>query len=204
MLPPPAPPLPPPHLLQLPVSNNEAEKHTLSSCLNVPATGPPNSVSLSLLVYNGWPFANHWEYFISSPTSLEVGVVMQAAGNVREGFWLEIKRGWNIGLPGQKPDKVILLGWVAEALVEPLETVFRVGKDPVIEQEARCELEKTLLKVPAPEKTLRNAADDQMDRRARITQRNCQTWVVETSELLVMEGILEPQVVDFLVANKQY
>ncbi|KAK0714407.1 hypothetical protein B0T21DRAFT_375833 [Apiosordaria backusii] len=201
--PPPPPPLPPPDLLQGPGSKHAPEPKA-SPNLNIPATGPPNSVPVSLLIYNGWPFANHWEYFIASPTHPNLGVVLQAAGNVKEGFWLEIKRGWDISLPGQKPNQIVRLGWVTDELVEPPETVFRVGQETMIEQEPRCELEKMLFRVPAPEKTLRDAVDDQIDRRARIMQRNCQTWVVETSELLVKEGILEQQVVNYLLAKKQY
>ncbi|KAK4175390.1 hypothetical protein QBC36DRAFT_331633 [Triangularia setosa] len=220
MLPPPSPPpLPHPGLLQTPASKHAPEQKPNTS-LYVPTTGPPNSVSLSLLIYNGWPFANHWEYYTASPIDPNIGVVMQAAGNVRKGFWLEIKRGWDISLPEQKPDQIIGLGWVAGTLVEPLETVFRVGEDVVIEQEPKCQLERMLFKVPAPGKTLRDVIDDhvsltgclaeprannmQIDRRVRIMQRNCQTWVVETSELLVKEGILEQQVMDYLLANKQY
>ncbi|KAK0666964.1 hypothetical protein QBC41DRAFT_229372 [Cercophora samala] len=201
--PPPPPPLPPPELLQPPASKN-APQQKPSPDLNVPSTGPPNSVSLSLLVYNGWPFANHWEYFIASPTHPNVGVILQAAGNVKDGFWLEVKRGWDISLPGQKPDQILRLGWVPKSRVEPLGSVFRVGEDQVIELEPKSELEKTLFKVPAPDKTLRDAVDDQIDRRSKIMQRNCQTWVVETSQLLVKEGLLEQRVVDYLLANKQY
>ncbi|KAK4665122.1 uncharacterized protein QC763_0077800 [Podospora pseudopauciseta] len=198
MLPPPhPPPLPPPDLLQASASKHVSQQKP-SPQLNVTATGPPNSVSLSLLVYNGWPFANHWEYFIA----------------------LEVKRGWDISLTGRKPDRVVRLGWIQMNLVEPLDAVFRVGEDPVVEVEPRSEMENMLFNVPAPEKTLRDAVDDQVsqfhslcglktnslqiDRRTRIMQRNCQTWIVETSELLVKEGLLEQEVVDYLVANKQY
>ncbi|KAG7289956.1 hypothetical protein NEMBOFW57_006334 [Staphylotrichum longicolle] len=74
---------------------------------DVPTTGPPNSLLVSLLIYNGWPFADHWEYFIAAPHTPGgpsgdkddvVGVVIQAAGDVRAGFWLEVKRGWSLGL----------------------------------------------------------------------------------------------------------
>jgi hypothetical protein len=35
----------------------------------------------------------------------------------------------------------------------------------------------------------------------RITQRNCQTWVVESSEELVREGIFEQRIADYLRAT---
>jgi hypothetical protein len=44
----------------------------------------------------------------------------------------------------------------------------------------------------------------QIDRKQRISQRNCQTWVVESAEQLVREGIFEQSVVDYLLARKQY
>ncbi|KAK4201208.1 hypothetical protein QBC40DRAFT_62995 [Triangularia verruculosa] len=111
MLPPPSPPpLPPPDLLQTPDSKHAPEQKP-SISLYVPATGPPNSVSLSLLIYNGWPFANHWEYFIVSPIDPNIGVVMQAAGNVRKGFCDGgcARQTLHIVHPGNK--MLILLFW---------------------------------------------------------------------------------------------
>jgi hypothetical protein len=34
--------------------------------------------------------------------------------------------------------------------------------------------------------------------RTKITQRNCQTWVVESAEQLMKEGVFEQRVVDYL------
>ncbi|KAL2132755.1 hypothetical protein VTI74DRAFT_3410 [Chaetomium olivicolor] len=62
----------------------------------------------------------------------------------------------------------------------------------------KCEFERALFRVPAPGKRLRavDAEAAERDKRAKITQRNCQTWVVESAEL-VREGIFEQGVVDY-------
>ncbi|KAL1841532.1 hypothetical protein VTJ49DRAFT_6961 [Mycothermus thermophilus] len=241
----PAPPLPPPPPpVSLPnapppsTSTTHQPSHTPQSILtpNIPPTGPPNTVLLSLLIYNGYPFCDHWEYFVSAPASApepsiapsvdashasDIGTVLQAKGNVREGFVLEVKRGWDISQPGQRPDRVVRLGWVDRGLLEPVgEVLFgeglgcsdeRVktgsdgGRTPVIEEncEARCGFEKIVFRVPAPGKTLRDAEVDGVERRARITQRNCQTWIIETAVLLAGEGVLEHGIVEYLKATKQ-
>jgi hypothetical protein len=41
----------------------------------------------------------------------------------------------------------------------------------------------------------------QGNRLTKITQRNCQTWVVESAEQLVREGVFEQRVVDYLRAT---
>lgn len=199
--PPPAPPV----TFQRGESCQPPSNSIVTSSLDVPVTGPSNSVLVSLLIYNGWPFADHWEYFVGSPNSPDVGVVVQAAGDVREGFWLEIKRGWDLSLfDGQRQvEKKVPLGWILQELVQPLDEVFRKDAEPVIQQQPKCELERALFKVTAPEKTLRDANEDLVDRRARITQRNCQTWVVESAEQLVREGVLEARVVEYLRGLKQ-
>ncbi|KAH6838351.1 hypothetical protein B0I37DRAFT_440017 [Chaetomium sp. MPI-CAGE-AT-0009] len=68
---------------------------------------------------------------------------------------------------------------------------------------ARCEFERILFKVPAPEKTLRavDGNGGEGNKRGKITQRNCQTWVVESAEQLVREGIFDQSVVDYLRAT---
>jgi hypothetical protein len=130
---------------------------------------------VSLLVYNGWPFADHWEYFVASPSDPNgsTGVVIQAAGDMREGFRLEVKRGWdldaaegNSDTSSRRPDEKIPLGWVVGECVSPCEEVFGVQEGgrggQVVEGEARCELERIMFKVPAPEKTLRDAKGDEV------------------------------------------
>jgi hypothetical protein len=42
---------------------------------------------------------------------------------------------------------------------------------------------------------------EQGSSRTKITQRNCQTWVLESAEQLVREGVFEQRVVDYLRAT---
>lgn len=39
--------------------------------------------------------------------------------------------------------------------------------------------------------------------RKKIIQRNCQTWVVESADQLVADGIFTPEVADYLHSKKQ-
>lgn len=144
--------------------------------LTIPLTPPsPNSRLVFLLVYNGWPFADHWEYFIPSAPSTNdtnIGTVIQAKGNVRDGFELEIRRAWDLNQEGCVPDEKVGLGWVGEGLFEGLSSGLKgearddggergdetgVGKGPVFE------FERYLFKVPAPEKTLRRVGGEGED-----------------------------------------
>lgn len=188
--PPPNLPPPPPTLLNIPpppTTTNHSRQANQPAEPDVPATGPPNSLLVSLLIYNGWPFADHWEYFIATPYTPSgpsgdnnddvVGVVIQAAGDVRAGFWLEAKRGWSLGLGlGDRDGKGsrvswrrVPLGWVGGEWFEPVGRVFSChhggdgdddgdeegGRSVVVEKVARCEFERVLFRVPAPRKTLR-------------------------------------------------
>ncbi|KAH6641894.1 hypothetical protein F5144DRAFT_150278 [Chaetomium tenue] len=241
--PPPPPPNPPTNLLP---STTNPNPNPIPPPPLPPR--PPSTTLVSLLIYNGHPFADHWEYFVASPslphTHQEYGIrdsgtVIQAAGNVRQGFWLEVKRGWDLeaevvgeGQAGRDGGRAVWkrvgLGWVGLGyfegvgesvgngngygnadgggdLVEGVKKVFERGKDGevVVEGVARCEFERALFKVPAPEKTLRTVDRDRGERNkpGKITQRNCQTWVVESAEQLVREGIFEQGVLDYLRAT---
>ncbi|KAL2116119.1 hypothetical protein VTJ04DRAFT_10374 [Mycothermus thermophilus] len=240
--PPPPPPLPssfpnvpPPPSISTTTTANPQLTRSQQQALpvpSIPATGPPNTLLLSLLVYNGYPFCDHWEYFISaappappvaesestatspddeSSHPSDVGTILQAKGNVRNGFVLEAKRGWDISRPENRPDRRVRLGWVDRGLLEPVEvSLFGKGLgsgegDPVVEEncEAICGFEKIVFRVPAPEKTLRDVDVQGVEKRTRVTQRNCQTWILETAELLVEKGVLDRSVIKYLEATKQ-
>ncbi|KAK3898096.1 hypothetical protein C8A05DRAFT_19265 [Staphylotrichum tortipilum] len=195
--PPPAPPpptlFPPTHQPPTTTTATTTATTTLPTPPPIPTTAPPNTLLVSLLVYNGWPFADHWEYFVSSPADPEVGVVVQAAGDVRGGFWLEVKRGWRVGMVADRGGGVrrVGLGWVGEEY-------FRGDGDAGLEK--LCGFEGVLFRARAPGKTLRSVdgKGGATAGRERITQRNCQTWVVEAAEEGVKEGIWGQEVVDYL------
>ncbi|KAK4104416.1 hypothetical protein N658DRAFT_463895 [Parathielavia hyrcaniae] len=212
-MPPPSPPPPPPPPPAFPNPNltqNSKKASNLSSnpVLSLPEVlqpGPPNSVLVSLLVYNGWPFADHWEYFVAAPWGSDFGVVVQAAGDVRAGFWLEAKRGLCLRGGGSAPRRMPL-AWVDGRLFDADVDAEENG-GVVVEGTPRCEFERMLFKVPAPRKTLR-AVDVEEDGSGKsgmagkkITQRNCQTWIVESAEQLVREGIFEQRAADYLRAT---
>ncbi|KAL2158279.1 hypothetical protein VTH06DRAFT_4600 [Thermothelomyces fergusii] len=272
---PPPPPPPPPLLFPIPGRPQKGTDAASSGPTNSPSlpplgggapdTGPPGTVLVSLLVYNGYPFADHWEYFVApSPASAPacataggasppsdpprpdpqsapavVGTAIQAAGDVRSGFWLEVRRGYRVqgceldrrgrsspvgvggvGVGAGVPRRVGL-AWVSEELFRAdveadvegsggagggrARTVFEGTEDGevLVEREPRCEFERILFRVPAPEKTLRSidGSEDGSRGREKITQRNCQTWIVQSAEELVREGIFEQRVVDYLRAT---
>ncbi|KAK4139012.1 hypothetical protein BT67DRAFT_438325 [Trichocladium antarcticum] len=212
LCPPPLPPPPQPDFnpFPTPIPNSEPTAPQLT----IPATPPtPNARLVSLLIYNGWPFADHWEYFVASPIQHDTGTIITAAGNVRVGFALEIKRQWDLRAEGSQPDRRVALGWVGSRLFEDIAEGggpggespeggggYEEGPGPV------CAFERALFRCPAPEKTLRNVdgigVEDRTDGRVRITQRNCQTWVIEAAEQLEKEGIFEQKVVDFLRSTR--
>ncbi|KAK4247879.1 hypothetical protein C7999DRAFT_14153 [Corynascus novoguineensis] len=266
---PPPPPPPPPPFSRPRKRDTQPSSSSSSSSSTLPPTDPSNpqsapplasttlpaqvstagtasggrprrgAVLVSLLVYNGYPFADHWEYFAASPADADAGVVVQAAGDVLGGFWLEVRRGWRVPSSSPSPanfsgvgvPKRVPLAWVGEEFFladsddsEGSGVVFKGGdnhgeeKVVVVEREPRCEFERALFRVPAPEKTLRTVTgkDGEVssylygrwgkltnggDRRGKIKQRNCQTWVVESAEQLVKEGIFEQRVADYLRAT---
>ncbi|KAK4139981.1 uncharacterized protein C8A04DRAFT_15354 [Dichotomopilus funicola] len=244
---PPPPPLPPQTIFPsstptkpttqstLPNSNNPQPRNSISPP-NVPTAGPPNSHLVSLLIYNGYPFADHWEFHIApsssshnpihpkpsstdpqqqrnpnfdeigtSPYSPGTGTIIQAAGDVATGFWLEIKRGWDMhrgdrgsrGSVGLLP-RSVPLGWLGI-----FQGLFARGSDGevLVEGKPRCVFERILFEVPAPGKTLRAVeGTEAVQPRIKIRQRNCQSWVIEVAERLVQEGLFAQSVVDYLRA----
>ncbi|KAK4113386.1 hypothetical protein N656DRAFT_823982 [Canariomyces notabilis] len=248
-LPPPPPPSPPPRRLAPAPAPAVTQSPTLSLTLNslTPSTPPPNTPAnarlVQLLIYNGWPFADHWEYFIpdhsytssdAGPVNPDFGTRIQAAGNVRDGFWLEVHRGWDLGCArdgNRPPDGRVGLAWVKGELFESFEGEGADGEGDghgnghgdergerraasEREPRARCRFEQIVLSVPAPERSLRavhghghhdgEEADAGNGRRKKITQRNCQWWIIESAERLLKEGIFDQRVPEALRAAKQY
>ncbi len=160
-MPPPPPPPPPLFPTLASIAATSSGTKPLPPLLSNPNTHSDDARLVSLLIYNGHPFADHWEYFVESPWDADVGVVIQAAGDVRGGFWLEVKRGWDLRGEGRGSSvRRVPLAWVGKGWFEPMEGVFgdRDGV-VVVEGHARCGFEKVLFEVPAPRKTLRAVED---------------------------------------------
>ncbi|RAK97345.1 uncharacterized protein BO80DRAFT_496399 [Aspergillus ibericus CBS 121593] len=164
----------------------------------IPPTRPPNSLLLELHIFNGHPFNDHWAYWIPSPGDPNIGVKIHATGDVRNGFIFEIKRSHDLRTSPDIPTKRIPLQWLDWQYVDE-KVMFNDGVEN-IDSTPVCGFEERLYKVEVPEKTLNSVGDGGEGRAVgrRIVQRDCQTWIVESAEQLVREGILGREVGEFL------
>lgn len=114
---------------------------------------------VELFIYNGAPFKDHWAYWVGSHTHAHLGVLIQAVGDVKEGFRLEVERSHDLNTTVNRPTKRIPLQWVdKEYFDEKLmfnDGIYKLDDTPV------CIFEASVFKVKAPEKTL-NTVDDKV------------------------------------------
>ncbi|KAG5790215.1 hypothetical protein H9Q69_010715 [Fusarium xylarioides] len=184
------PPPPPPPSFRTPVTD-------ASSTPQAPVVldcGPDGGLLLELIKHNGAPFNDHWAYFIRSRSSPSVGIVYEAIGDVRSGFQCQIRRCHN--LASDPPSSRIPLQWIDATFVNEESMLHEQEPIPV------CSFEESLHKVKVPEKTLNNVTESDAPKK-RIVQRNCQTWIVESADQLVADGILSSDVAAYLHATKQ-
>ncbi|KAL2166299.1 hypothetical protein VTG60DRAFT_2958 [Thermothelomyces hinnuleus] len=197
---PPPPPPPPP----APAPGSARNTSTTVTPPTVPAAGPTGSLLLSLAIFNGHPFKDHWGFFIHRSATSQQGIFLHAAGDVKNGFTFEIKRNLDFTRTSQKP-MLISLQWVDGRYFN---TAMWNNREYDVETPGRpkCPFEVSAAKARAPGKTL-NAVQDLAPNATnppqRITQRNCQTWIVEASEELYRDGILTQAVVNYLKQKKQ-
>ncbi|KAF5246166.1 hypothetical protein FANTH_6933 [Fusarium anthophilum] len=160
----------------------------------VPKSGPAGSLLLELIKHNGAPFNDHWAYFVRSSSSPSVGIVYEAIGDVRSGFQRQIRR--NHDLTSDPPSSRIPLQWIDAKFINEELMLHDQGPMPV------CIFEESLCQVKVPEKTLNDTTESEAPKK-RIVQRNCQTWIVESADQLVSDGILSSDVARYLHATKQ-
>ncbi|EJP61045.1 uncharacterized protein BBA_10004 [Beauveria bassiana ARSEF 2860] len=195
-----APPPPPPPPAPSGSRRSAAGDPVLPKPPSVSLKGPAGAFLVELLIYNGSPFKDHWAYWICSHHDLETGVLVHATGDVRNGFQFEIKRSHDFRATGNRPSKRIPLQWVdGEYFNEAAMFNHGIRK---IDTLPVCAFEASLHKIEAPGKTL-NTVDDKTAPGKKITQRNCQTWVIESANQLVMDSILTPAVVAYLRGIEQ-
>ncbi|KAH8653614.1 hypothetical protein BX600DRAFT_501183 [Xylariales sp. PMI_506] len=116
--------------------------------------------------------------------------MMYAAGTVYSGFQFEIKRNYDFGTTGTHPMKRIPLQWVnAEHFDE--QAILNRGKFKIDNQPV-CGFEASAYKIEVPEKNLN------MSSGKKIRQRNCQTWIIESADQLVRDGIFNQNVTTYL------
>ncbi|EGE02380.1 hypothetical protein TEQG_01417 [Trichophyton equinum CBS 127.97] len=182
----PAPPPPPP-----PPAGKKAP--TLPPAPKPPVVaskGPAGAFLVQLLVYNGSPFKDHWAFWVCSHTHPDLGVLIHATGDVKNGFKFEVKRGHDFRVTGNIPMKRIALQWVDAQYFDEKGYV----------QQWKIQNRQRTLK--APGKTL-NAANDMAASGKKIIQRNCQTWIVESADQLVKDYIFSRDVAIYLHTIKQ-
>ncbi|ODM20279.1 hypothetical protein SI65_03332 [Aspergillus cristatus] len=189
------PPPPPPAARQTP-ANSQAPKPPV-----VPATGPAGAFMVELLVYNGAPFKDHWAYWVRSHEDPDIGVLMHAAGDVRNGFKFEVRRSHDFRVTGNRPTKRIPLQWVGKEYFDE-KAMLNCGKYKTDHIPA-CVFEASAHKVKAPEKTLKAVDDKVTPVGKKITQRNCQTWIIESADQLVSDRIFSREVAAYLHAIRQ-
>ncbi|KAJ5219931.1 hypothetical protein N7468_009135 [Penicillium chermesinum] len=162
----------------------------------ITADRPPGALLVTLLTFNG--SLGVLDSFEFEP---EPGIVIHAKGDVRNGFQLEIKRNHNLLEDDPRPSKQIPLQWVGESWInEPAMLNHGIVK---IDSAPCCPLEDSLFKIPAPEKTLRAAHNMDGSAPGKITQRDCQTWIVESTDQAVRDGAFTESVAAYLYAIKQ-
>lgn len=123
----------------------------------VPRIGPPGALLVELLIYSGWPFKNHWAYFVRSHDDPNIGVLVNAVGSVMDGFKLEIERSHDLDSTSQPPIHKIPLQWVSQEFFDEQKMLnfgeYQVAQTPL------CLFEESAAKVEPPEKSLRDVTD---------------------------------------------
>ncbi|KAL4979742.1 hypothetical protein BDW66DRAFT_95607 [Aspergillus desertorum] len=201
LLPPPPPPPPPPA--------HGAKTNTLPpNHPTLPPYGPPGSSLVSLLIYNGHPFKDHWAYFVASQKKPNLGVKIHATGSVSTGFVFEVKRSHDLRNTEDIPTKIVPLAWV-DGMHFDADKGQMLGNgrsnEEVIDYEPVCGFERALFKVAVPEKSLVGVKESQREgaARRRVVQRDCQTWIVESAEQLVRDGIFSDDAAGYVRAIQQ-
>ncbi|KAI0387045.1 hypothetical protein F5Y04DRAFT_275502 [Hypomontagnella monticulosa] len=170
------------------------------SAPNVATTGPPGTWLVELLIFNGSPFKDHWAYWVCKGSNSDVGLMVHATGDVRDGFKFEAKRSLDFDLTENRYSKRIPLQWIDSKYFDEAAIfnngVYECDDKPV------CEFEKSAYKVKAPEKSL-NSVNGSGPVGKKVTLRDCQTWIVESADQLARDLIFSQEVVSYLYAIKQ-
>ncbi|RAL01362.1 uncharacterized protein BO80DRAFT_424911 [Aspergillus ibericus CBS 121593] len=194
-----APPPPPPPMS----TERDFTLPTSPQPPSVAATGPAGDFLVQLLIYNGHPFKDHWAYWVCSHTSPDYGVMIHATGDVRNGFKFEVKRGHDFLATQNPPSKRIPLQWVSGEYFDEAAMLnngqYKIDNNPV------CRFEASAHKVKAPEKSLNTTDNKSLGASVgkKVTQRNCQTWIVESADQLVRDNMLSRDVANYLRAIQQ-
>ncbi|ODA77341.1 hypothetical protein RJ55_06969 [Drechmeria coniospora] len=166
------PPLPPPPPPPPPASMPPPPRPSAPKAPIVAPKGPEGAFRVELLVFNGHPFKDHWSYWVRSHRDHDIGVLINATGDVRSGFQFEIKRNYNVKESSRAPMERIPLQWIDSKYFDEKATFSNgVPKEDCVPV---CAFEVSVHRIKVPGKTL-NSVDDAARRGKRIAQRNCQT-----------------------------
>ncbi|KNG91063.1 hypothetical protein ANOM_000754 [Aspergillus nomiae NRRL 13137] len=171
----------------------------------VASEGPTGAYLVELLIFNGWPFKDHWAYWIRSPSDPDIGVQLHATGDVRNGFEFQIKRNYDFHDDNsERPSTRIPLQWIDGKYFDERAMmnngVLKLDNVPV------CGFEASVYKVKAPGKSLNTVTETAIlegKKAQKVNQRNCQTWIVESADQLVRDGIFSQEVATYLRAIEQ-
>lgn len=124
----------------------------------VPPEGPAGAYLVELLIFNGWPFKDHWAYWVRSSSEPDIGVQLHATGDVRNGFEFQIKRNYDFhDENSERPSTRIPLQWINGKYFDQRAMmnngVFKLDNVPA------CGFEASAYKVKAPGKSL-NTVDE--------------------------------------------
>ncbi|KAJ5573732.1 uncharacterized protein N7459_008159 [Penicillium hispanicum] len=212
------PPLPPPLPPPPPAGNKAQAVTTTPKPPVVTTTGPQGAFKVELLIFNGHPYKDHWAYWFESRSDPDVGVVIHVVGDVRKGFEFQIKRSHDFKLTNSQPTKRISLQWIDGKYLDE-RAMFNNGECKV-DKHPVCAFEASAHKVQPPAGSLNSISEasllsflamsipvnpsDQANRVGRrVVQRDCQTWIVESADQLVRDGILTEGVRQYLRAIQQ-
>lgn len=141
-------PSPPPPTPLTQASSSKAVVSAPRAVPKAPAVSPERpagALLAELVIYNGSPFMDHWAYFIRSSTDPSVGVYINAAGDVRNGFEIEIERNYNFDLTSRAPPKRIPLQWIDARYID--ERAMRDNGVPKLDNNPVCPFEENALRV---------------------------------------------------------
>lgn len=127
------------------------------SLLPIPMARPDGVFLVHLITFNGFPFMDHWAYWIAKDSTTDIGVVIHATGDVRNGFQLEVKRSHDLSAPGNKPTTKTPLQWIDQKYVD--EGAMLNNGIPIMDYSPVSEIESRLFQVEAPGKTLNSVEE---------------------------------------------
>lgn len=146
-----APPPPPPAVKKFPAPAPAPKLPVVAP------TGPEGAFLVELMMYNGSPFKDHWAYWVSSRANPDIGVAMDAAGDVRSGFEFQIRRSPDLSDSSNQSWKRVPLQWVDGKHFD--ETKMLNGGEFKVDTVPVCGFEASAHKVEVPEKSLNSVEE---------------------------------------------